>query len=339
MRCRVEAAAWLVRLAEAGEETTAGFESWLGADPRNAAAWQKVQSPWALLGEMENAPEVIEARHAALGHATAAARTRADARPARSRLVSLRAIAATLLVIAVGALLSWNLTRPDIYQTAKGERRVIMLDDGSQLALDADSEVRVAFGRTHRDLRLIRGQARFTVAHDVERPFSVVAAGRKVVATGTMFNVDMLAADLFVTLLEGRVIVLPGESPFPAATEAAASPGGDAAARAGIELRAGNQLVVTSTAPPSIRSVDLSLASAWESGRLVFENEPLSSVAARVSRYSERTVRVADARTAELRISGVFNAGDTDGFLATIASYLPVRAMTGTNGTIVLRRS
>ena len=36
-----------------------------------------------------------------------------------------------------------------------------------------------------------------------------VAGGQKVVATGTAFNVDLLGPDVLVTLIEGRVVVLP----------------------------------------------------------------------------------------------------------------------------------
>ena len=48
---------------------------------------------------------------------------------------------------------------------------------------------------------LLSGQARFDVAHDAARPFSVHAGGQTVVATGTAFNVDLLGPQVLVTLI------------------------------------------------------------------------------------------------------------------------------------------
>src|SRR3546814_3966246 len=78
----------------------------------------------------------------------------------------------------------------DLYRTVLGERRVVTLADGSTVSLDAASEVRVAYSERARELALVRGQARFDVAHDPRRPFAVQARDQRVVATGTAFNVD-----------------------------------------------------------------------------------------------------------------------------------------------------
>jgi transmembrane sensor len=328
-----EAANWRIRLTEAGAETELDFEYWLSRDPGNLAAWQRVQSPWDLLGEQATSPELLTARQAALGHARKSGEKRWGPRLGSSHRLS--AVAASALLLALGGLVTWNMLRPDVYSTATGERRMVTLNDGSRLSLDSESEVRVSYNSRARDVRLVRGQALFAVARDVERPFSVEAGGRKVVATGTEFNVDLLETELFVTLVEGHVVVLPGEAP--SATRATGGPPTDPLLPGGIELVAGEQLAFRSKASPSVRRVDVKLATAWESGRLVFENEPLSAVAARVSRYNNHTLRIADARAAELRISGVFAADDMDGFISTVTAYLPVRVQTNAAGDIALR--
>ena len=110
------------------------------------------------------------------------------------------------------------LNRPDDYQTAAGERRVVTLADGSRLSLDASSEVTVQYRKHARDLHLLKGQARFDVAHDKSRPFSVVAGNQRVIATGTAFNIDMAGPKVFVTLIEGHVVVVnetEGATPAP----------------------------------------------------------------------------------------------------------------------------
>src|SRR3546814_4699192 len=63
--------------------------------------------------------------------------------------------------------------------------------------------------------------------------------------------------------------------------------------------------------------VDVGRAVAWESGHLVFADEPLSSVVERINRYATRPVKV-DRDIGKLRISGVFRTGDLDTFVDTV---------------------
>jgi transmembrane sensor len=342
-RALVEAAAWRSHLAERDGESTASFEAWLAADSQNIAAWKQIQGAWDLYGQHATAPEIIMLRRAALTHAHKAGRDRW----AHSRRLSFSlgaAIAAS--IVALVGMLAWQL-RPtsDVYQTRAGERGVEMLADGSQIALDSESEVRVRYSAHARDLILIRGQARFDVAHDVQRPFSVIAEGHRVVATGTSFNMDLFGPKLLVTLIEGQVSVW--SDPAPAARETmkdsgtspSKTPGAPAAARsrwaaatAHITLDAGEQLIFVPDAPPKIAHVNLDRETAWQNGELIFKDEPLSSVVARINRYARHPVLIGDAATAALRISGVFHTGDERGFVTTIVSYLPVRALEDKGG-------
>jgi transmembrane sensor len=253
------------------------------------------------------------------------------------------------VVIAMASLLIWQDHGYDVYRTRGGERRVVTLADGSQIALDSQSEVRVRYSAHARELLLVGGQARFDVAHDVERPFSVTADGHKVIATGTVFNVDLLGSDLLVTLIEGHVVVLPektGESAANVPPSEIASLPADAASGTvnrgsadRIMLDAGQQLVISLGASPSVTRVNVDHTTAWESGQLIFEDERLSTVVARVSRYGARPILVDDEQISSLRISGVFHEGDVDGFVSTLVSYLPVRAQQGKDGSVRLSSS
>jgi transmembrane sensor len=309
----IEAAQWRMRLAEAELESSAAFEAWLASDSRNAAAWKAVQAPWELVGEQSTSPEIIELRRAALAHAQEARRS-----PAHRPWLKQIAAAAALLVVVIGAAWIWKQTQPDVYRTAAGERRVVTLADGSQVALDSQSEVKVRYSTNARELVLASGQARFDVAHDVERPFSVSARGHKVIATGTAFNVDLFGPTLLVTLIEGHVIVL-----------------SDTAADEIRVSQVGEQLALSPVAAPSVARVNLERATSWENGEIIFENDPLSAVVSRLNRYTQNPI-VLDPATAEMRISGVFHTGDIDGFVSTIVSYLPVEARKDADGTTVL---
>src|SRR3546814_2400669 len=63
----------------------------------------------------------------------------------------------------------------------------------------------VDYRARERIVRLVRGQALFDVAHAPDRPFSVIVAGRKVTALGTIFEVRFDKKRLKVTLLRGKV--------------------------------------------------------------------------------------------------------------------------------------
>lgn len=318
-----QAATWRVRLAESDLDGCPEFSSWLAEDPRNVAAWKRVQDDWDLFAEHANSPEMLELRSEALTHAHEAGQGR-WVRSRRFAIAHPLGIAAGIVILAVGALFAW-MRQPDVYTTRAGERRVVTLTDGSQVALDSRSEVRVQYSAHARELTLTRGQARFDVAHDIERPFTVTADGHKVIATGTSFNVDLFGPSLLVTLIEGRVVVssTPSlsvltkiETPVPRIT-----------------LDAGEQVVFSPKAPPSVARVNLGQATAWENGEIVSENDSLATVVARINRYAQHAVIIGDPQTGDLRISGVFHTGDIDGFVNTIVAYLPVYAEQEADGT------
>jgi transmembrane sensor len=239
-----EAAAWCVHLTEIDVDTTAEFEAWL-ANPANAQAWACVSHPWDYLSQQAHEPELVAARQAALGDAKRANRRYMAPRLRRH---AVGAIAAVLVAgVTVWGGVHW-LQRPDDYRTAPGERRIISLVDGSKVSLDADSDVTVRYTKNSRELHLLRGQARFDVAHDVERPFSVQAGNQKVIATGTAFNIDMAGSKVLVTLIEGHVVVL--DENVRSAAVTVNRPGS-------VELKAGQQLAAVDTAPPAIEPVDI----------------------------------------------------------------------------------
>jgi transmembrane sensor len=331
-----EASAWRVTLSEQDLESCEAFETWLTGDAGNAVAWARTQASWSRFGDEAVAPEMMTARRDALERARQVQARRAGGERRSLRVAGLAAAAVAAVLVAGGA---WWLQRPAVYSTALGERRTVMLADGSRMALDSGTKVRVRLLRDARRLTLVRGQARFDVAHDVMRPFSVAARNQVVVATGTSFNVDLLGPKVTVTLIEGRVSVLqngPGDLLHPGAILKRSHT---------TRLRAGQELVavnvpgpVVAAPAPTVEKVNLDGATAWENGQLVFDNEPLATVVERVGRYSNRTIGVADARTGALRISGVFNAGDLDTFVDTLQRYLPVEADHRADGGLVLRQ-
>lgn len=308
----VEASAWRVHLTEIDAESTAEFEAWLAADPRNADAWERVESPWGFLGTHAAEPAVVAARSLALGT------TPRFGRPAPPQTVPWMRIATAAIVAlsAAGAGIYWWM-QPLDYRTALGERRTMVLSDGSRFTLDSNSELRVAYSAHVRNLVLVRGQARFEVAHDIARPFLVAANGAVVRATGTDFDVDLPASGIVVTLIEGHVAV--------------------SDARDRVALNAGEQLTLAPAQRPQIAAVDTADALAWQNGQVVFHNAPLAAVIDRMNRYNQTQLVLADAALAHLPVSGTFNTGNAAGFADIIARYLNIHAVYTDAGRIEFR--
>lgn len=340
-----QAALLRVRMSESSGRD-AELLAWLAQDPAHGEAWKAVQRPWLLLGEQAASAAMIRLRRAALAHAHNAMRSnwiRGRLRRAPARLAT-----AASVVLAVGASLLWWHYRPDVYHTGPGEQRVVRLIDGSRITMDASSEVTVRYSADARTLVLVKGQARFDVAHDPQRPFTVTADGRKVVATGTAFDVNVMGPDLMVTLLKGHVVILPQNAPvrpfmFPAPGTLGSGPKMADVPVTGIPpdwsriaLDPGEQLVMASGAPPRVERVDVDRVTAWERGEVVFRNERLSEVVQRMNRYLPQPIIVGDARAANLRLSGVFRQDDVNGFVSTVVSYLPLQAQQGADGSVTL---
>ena len=338
-----QAARWRIRLAESSGDFTEEFREWLLADSRNSDAWRRMQISWKIMGNHATSAELIRFRQNALAHAHKAGLNRPSFQRFRTAAALGLSAAIVLALVAVGAL--WQLYHFDVYRTKAGERRVVTLSDGSELALDSGTEVAVRYGTHARELALISGQARFNVAHDVLRPFVVMANEHQVVATGTSFVVDQLGPELRVTLIEGHVVVLPRNPPAgnsetrsqtPVSVPILSTDVGSGVETSRISLDAGEQLVLVPHAAPTVTRVNVIHAVAWESGTLVFDNEPLSSVVRRVARYGRHPIVIADEQTSKLRISGVFHEGDVAAFVSTVVSYLAVSAEQQEDGSVRL---
>ena len=337
-----QAARLRIGLAEApGQDME--LSVWLAQDPSHTEAWAAVQRPWAFLDEQATSPSVIRLRRQALVHAHDALRS--NWVRARLTRAPVRLAVAMAVVLAIGASMLWCHYRPAVYRTGAGERRIVRLSDGSLITMDASTELTVRYTPDARTLVLLRGQARFDDVQNPQRPFTVIADGHKVVATGTSFDVNVMGPRLMVTLLKGHVVVLPQNarvrpSMFPATglpprmLDVAVT--GIPPDWSRIVLDPGEQLVMASGAPPRVKRVDVRRVTAWERGEIVFKNERLASVVQRINRYLPEPIVVGDARAASLRISGVFREDDVDGFVSTVVNYLPLRAQQTSDGSVVL---
>jgi len=246
------------------------------------------------------------------------------------------------LVVWGGIALS---RRGSEFTTAVGEQRSMTLPDGSVLFLNTNSQVRVRLGKQHRDIDLVRGEARFQVARNPHRPFVVVTPDATIRALGTVFNVAMAKEGTQVAVIEGRVELRErgtsdGRPPSSAVGGARSNgtPNLRKNQQARLELAAGERAAVTRKGiepdvGPSIESVN-----AWTEHRVVFRDKTLAEVVGEFNRYRLQQLIIDDPGLAGLRISGTFDPSDPDSLVAYLGAEEAVQVRTPTDGNVHLSR-
>ena len=228
---------------------------------------------------------------------TAGARARADAsRKLQGRLakglIPIGAVAAVAAVV-VGVTM-WS-ARPLSYETGLGERRIVVLADGSKVTLDTESRITVRLTGRRRAVELASGQAFFDVEGDPARPFVVRAGATDVTALGTRFDVRRAGGGAQVTLVEGKVDVVDRGQATPRWSLA---PG---------------QQIVTASPRPAVRSVDAASETSWTVGRLIFAGDTVEAAVAEVNRYTASKVVLGCARHRRYRCQRRFQHGRCGG--------------------------
>ncbi len=288
-------------------------------DPRAAAASERIAAIWEGIGHSANRPQFLALREQAIARARRA-NQQSWSHPL-SVLERSRALVAVIAAAAITAATVWQVSpygfRAGVSKTSIGEQRTVELSDHTRVALDSSTRIRTSMTADARTVEITQGQAQFFVARDVARPFKVIAGGHTIIALGTVFTVEYDAHFVRVDMMEGRVaVVAPDAIELTAGEEARFSPDGRA--------------IVTPKA-------DIEAATAWRSGKVIFHAERLGDAVRRLNRYSHVQLRIDDAALADLRVSGVFEAGDSRGFATAMMAFLPVRADYSQGDVINLR--
>lgn len=275
------------------DDMQAACLAWRAARAEHEQAWQIIA---AAAGRLRASGLPGELAHATLGARRGAARRKA---------IKVLAVA----VFAGGA--AWHVQRRDAgplwwadYRTGTGERRDIVLADGTQVALDSATAFDVRFDAAGRRLRLHAGRIHIATAADAAgRPFIVDTDQGSARPLGTRFTVRQDEGGSQVAVYEGQVALTPRYG----ATHLLA-----AGQQAGFDAQA-------VAAPRAARDSD----TAWRQGMLIVTAVRLDDFIAELGRY-RRGWLVCDVRVAALRVSGSFPLADTDRALDALANTLPV---------------
>jgi transmembrane sensor len=296
-----DAAEWFARMR--GPDAAAhqaDFDAWLARGALHRAAYNRVAEIFTDSGRLDNPAETSTRRpwhkSGKAGLATVALLVSAFTTMAVLYLHSTVNIPASAPRDSRFAATSSTSSTPPIISIASGvgELRRARLTDGSSVLLDTDSLISIAYTPQERRLRLIRGRARFDVAHEA-RPFKVAAGEGLVTARGTIFDVRLAEGGVVkVDLIRGAVDVSTGM------TRAANVR----------RLRAGQSTIIAKNAAFTSMSTAQGDTS-WPDGLTEFHDIPLAQLLQEANRYSVMPLVTDDPTISKLRVSGLFDLRDT----------------------------
>lgn len=296
-----QAAAWAARFdRDLSAREEALLEDWLSGDARRLGAYARARA-------------VAEHSRRAAGLAGGIV----ERRPAPVSL-SRRSLAASLVALGVGgaAVATAVFRGPRFYETEIGEVRDVELPDGSRMTLSPLTRVGVRYRDDNREVMMEIGEALFTVADEMQRPFLITTDNVTVAAVGGRLLMKRLhPSSLEVTALDGTAQVrLDSDAPT--------------------RLEAGQQLNLAQRRAQtyariepaqSLNETEVERALAWRDGQLAFHNDTLRDATVAFSRFSARQIEVSEPAVGALRITGLFDARDPLTFAYAAAVSLDLR--------------
>jgi transmembrane sensor len=296
---RREAAAWIARLhdEQQGANLNAAFQKWICESDEHRRAFDRMTHAWEQAGKIRlRARDEFQSIRA----------------PQSYRFFPWAALAATL-VLVIGTAVYYS--HDNALVTGVGQQRVRVLEDGTRVVLNTDTRIEVNYDKSLRRVRLVRGEAWFEVAKRPTWPFVVNVDDQEIRALGTSFIVrhdDV--QDFSVTLVDGRISV----TPIPKSDREAS--------QAPRILIPGERLTAAPHQEPAVDRPELSRVTAWQHGRVEFEETPLAEAATEMNRYNTRHVKIVDPEVARLRIGGVFRAADSAEFVKVVTAAFALQA-------------
>lgn len=230
----------------------------------------------------------------------------------RSNRFWLAAASVTLLVSC-----GWSFREPiqyKSYQTAYGQTTDVYLEDGSRVALNSNSKLkipRLGFWGDVREVRL-EGEAEFSVSHTIDHKRFVVKTSDKfqVEVLGTTFSVFARPRGTKVALKSGSVRIDYSQNNE----------------RKKVMMEPGDLAFLDHEGAVQLeRKQDLKTFAAWKEQRYVFNGTPVREILAMIEENFGQKVSLSDSNIALRSITGNFKTRNAEELLRTISEVLDVR--------------
>lgn len=293
------AAQWLA-LLESGAATArdrADLQRWRDGCASHEQAWQKAQ--------------LLRQRFAGLPAALAMASLD---RPQPGRRAVLKCALGAAALVPAAWLLSRQLPldawRADLH-TATGERKQVLLADGSSLQLNTASAVDVDLGS--RRLTLVEGEMALQVSGAA--PMTIHTHHGQVSVGAGEVCVRQESRGCQVSVYGGTVQLRPLQGPA-------------------LTVRGGQRISLQAAGAGAPEPFDV-LQPGWREGVLLAQDQPLGEFLEELSKHRPGVLRWAP-ELESLRVTGSFRLEDTDRVLALLAASLPLQVQARTRFWVTL---
>ena len=336
-RPAAEASAWIAKMDKSMSDADAdALLAWMRAGPRNEAELLEMARMWDKMDALARLSEVFP-------HAS-----ETGSPPVRS-MGRRMAMAASFVVVVAGFVMAALIMNPyedkpppslasaiAAYETAIGSLSAIELPDGSLITLNTNSRAVVSFGERQRIVKLERGEMHIDVARDPTRPLSVIAGGRIVQAVGTAFSVKIDASQrVEVLVADGRVQVGVHEQGTADIGQVESLDDFDGQR---FLVAQGERVVLNANSETveALEPEEMEVHLSWRNGNLVFRGESLAAAVAEVGRYTPVEFVIEDENLQQVRVAGLFKAGDVAGFLSSLEANFDIVYRRAGDETILL---
>ena len=318
---------WYVRMRspDADDDERQAFESWLMENTMHKEAYNAIEREWQELDDLDSWAK--SELHILEKHMV-----QDENKHNNLFRVTGLAIATAMALVLLAYILVINQPEVHEYKTEKGEQLKLVLEDGSRIHLNSASSIDVRFNSEAREIHIFEGEGLFDVAPERNRPFVVTVGKSKIVAVGTSFSVYYKKGEFDVTVLEGRVAIVPADmKPEKMATTSLIE-----IDHASLLLEPDQQAYVNKQGQiAEVKIVDADNITAWNRGLIVFDGTPLRTVVKELSRYTIAQIRVAD-NVPDHPVTGVIKIRDQETMLKLLAEVIPVTPVKQSSQLVLL---
>lgn len=232
--------------------------------------------------------------------------------------------AAVCLIFGVSGFLMKQEIMYQSYATDFGEIRKIHLPDGSDVTLNANSELfvpRWGFGTKTREV-LLEGEAEFSVQHTLDHQKFIVNTPDKhqITVLGTEFVVYARQRGTKVVLNKGKVIL------------------SSANKREIITMKPGDMVNISKKGELKLQVLNkekLSTQLSWKDHRFVFDNTPLKEIGSLIKENFGVEIKIQTPELANRTITGAFKAESAEELVNVLAEMLSFNVVKEENSYVI----
>ncbi len=204
-------------------------------------------------------------------------------------------------------------------KTQNGEKKSLMLRDGSRIHLNSSSKLTLPddFDAAERSIE-VEGEAYLSVTHNNSKPFKVKCGNTVTIVRGTEFNIKNRGTTVSVVVVKGIVETY------------------DIASSKKIRLKkgeAGSYDNVNGLSVP--KKADIRYALAWRNDKLSFSHTSLKEVMDEIERFYNVKVIFQEESLKEKTITGYFNTDSMTNLLSIISITLDI-SISYSNGVVTV---